>query len=61
MIATDGVFSMDGHVAPLERICELAEEYDALVMVDDSHAVGLRRPRRPRHARHCRAWPSAST
>ena len=41
MIATDGVFSMDGHVAPLERICELAEEYDALVMVDDSHAVGF--------------------
>jgi glycine C-acetyltransferase len=41
MIATDGVFSMDGHVAPLERICELAEEYDALVMVDDSHALGF--------------------
>jgi glycine C-acetyltransferase len=41
LIATDGVFSMDGHVAPLERICELAEEYDALVMVDDSHAVGF--------------------
>jgi glycine C-acetyltransferase len=41
LIATDGVFSMDGRVAPLERICELAEEYDALVMVDDSHAVGF--------------------
>jgi len=41
MIATDGVFSMDGDVAPLERICDLAEKYDALVMVDDSHATGF--------------------
>jgi glycine C-acetyltransferase len=41
LIATDGVFSMDGHVAPLPQICELAEQYDALVMVDDSHAVGF--------------------
>jgi glycine C-acetyltransferase len=41
LIATDGVFSMDGHIAPLRRICELAEQYDALVMVDDSHAVGF--------------------
>lgn len=41
MIATDGVFSMDGYVAPLDRICELAERYDALVMVDDSHAAGF--------------------
>jgi glycine C-acetyltransferase len=41
MIATDGVFSMDGTIAKLERICELAEKYDALVMVDDSHAVGV--------------------
>ena len=41
LIATDGVFSMDGHVAPLPRICELAEQYDAMVMVDDSHAVGF--------------------
>jgi glycine C-acetyltransferase len=41
LIATDGVFSMDGTIAPLERICELAEQYDALVMVDDSHAVGF--------------------
>jgi glycine C-acetyltransferase len=41
MIATDGVFSMDGYVAPLDRIVELAEAYDALVMVDDSHAVGF--------------------
>ncbi|GAA2112512.1 glycine C-acetyltransferase [Microlunatus panaciterrae] len=41
MIATDGVFSMDGYVAPLDQIVELAERYDALVMVDDSHAVGF--------------------
>jgi glycine C-acetyltransferase len=41
LIATDGVFSMDGYVAPLDEIVELAERYDALVMVDDSHAVGF--------------------
>src|SRR5437773_6323482 len=41
LIATDGVFSMDGHVAKLPAICDLAEKYDALVMVDDSHAVGF--------------------
>lgn len=41
LIATDGVFSMDGFVAPLDKITELAERYDALVMVDDSHAVGF--------------------
>lgn len=41
MIATDGVFSMDGYVANLPGICDLAEKYDALVMVDDSHAVGF--------------------
>jgi glycine C-acetyltransferase len=41
MIATDGVFSMDGHVAPLRDICDLADAYDAMVMVDDSHAVGF--------------------
>lgn len=41
LIATDGVFSMDGVVADLAGICDLAEEYDALVMVDDSHAVGF--------------------
>ncbi|KPK42000.1 MAG: 2-amino-3-ketobutyrate CoA ligase [Phycisphaerae bacterium SG8_4] len=41
MIATDGVFSMDGTIARLDQICELAEEYDALVMVDDSHSVGV--------------------
>jgi glycine C-acetyltransferase len=41
VIVTDGVFSMDGYLAPLAEICALAERYDALVMVDDSHAVGL--------------------
>ena len=41
LIATDGVFSMDGYLAQLDRICDLAEEHDALVMVDDSHAVGV--------------------
>jgi glycine C-acetyltransferase len=41
LIATDGVFSMDGTVADLPRICELAEKYDSLVMVDDSHGVGV--------------------
>ncbi len=41
LIATDGVFSMDGYIANLKGICDLAEKYDALVMVDDSHAVGF--------------------
>ena len=41
LIATDGVFSMDGIIANLEGICDLAEKYDSLVMVDDSHAVGV--------------------
>lgn len=41
LIATDGVFSMDGYIADLAAICDLAEKYDALVMVDDSHAVGV--------------------
>ena len=41
LIATDGVFSMDGYIANLKAICDLAEEFDALVMVDDSHAVGF--------------------
>ncbi|GAA1457260.1 glycine C-acetyltransferase [Nocardiopsis exhalans] len=41
LIVTDGVFSMDGYLAPLDEICDLAERHDALVMVDDSHAVGF--------------------
>ena len=41
MIATDGVFSMDGYIANLRAICDLADEFDALTMVDDSHAVGF--------------------
>jgi glycine C-acetyltransferase len=41
MIATDGVFSMDGYIAKLKEICDLGDKYDAMVMVDDSHAVGF--------------------
>lgn len=41
MIATDGVFSMDGYLAQLDKVCDLADEYNAMVMVDDSHAVGF--------------------
>lgn len=41
IVATDGVFSMDGEIAPLSEICDLAEKYNALVMVDDSHATGI--------------------
>ncbi len=41
IICTDGVFSMDGNVAPMDRICSLAEKYDALVMVDESHSAGV--------------------
>jgi glycine C-acetyltransferase len=41
VIATDGVFSMDGHIAPLKEICDLADKYGALVMVDDAHATGI--------------------
>ena len=41
MIATDGVFSMDGYIAKLEEICDIAEKHDAMVMIDDSHAVGF--------------------
>ena len=53
LVATDGVFSMDGTVANLRGICDLAEKYDALVMVDDSHAVGVLGDRgRGTHERH---------
>ena len=45
LICTDGVFSMDGNVAPMDKICELAEKYDALVMVDESHSAGVVGPR----------------
>lgn len=41
LVATDGVFSMDGFIAPLKEICNIAEQYNAMVMVDDSHAVGF--------------------
>ena len=41
MIATDGVFSMDGNLAPLDKVCDLADKYDAMVMVDDSHSTGF--------------------
>jgi glycine C-acetyltransferase len=53
LIATDGVFSMDGDVAPLARVCELAERYDALVMVDDSHATGFFGPTGRGTPEHC--------
>ncbi|MSU40179.1 MAG: glycine C-acetyltransferase [Pedosphaera sp.] len=53
LIATDGVFSMDGHIANLRAICDLAERHDALVMVDDSHAVGfMGRTGRGTHEHH---------
>jgi glycine C-acetyltransferase len=53
LIATDGVFSMDGIVANLRAICDLAEKYDALVMVDDSHATGFMGPRGRGTPEHC--------
>lgn len=53
LIATDGVFSMDGYIANLGGICDLADRYDALVMVDDSHAVGFMGPRGRGTHEHC--------
>ena len=53
MIATDGVFSMDGDIAKLKEICDLAEKYDAMVMVDDSHATGFFGPTGRGAIEHC--------
>ncbi len=53
MIATDGVFSMDGYLARLDAICDLADRYDALVMVDDSHATGFVGPTGRGTPEHC--------
>lgn len=53
LIATDGVFSMDGYFAKLDQICDLAEKYDAMVMVDDSHAVGFVGPKGRGTHEHC--------
>lgn len=53
MIVTDGVFSMDGHVADLQAICDLAERYDAIVFVDDSHATGFFGPTGRGSIEHC--------
>ena len=52
-IATDGVFSMDGHIAPLKEICDLADQFGALVVVDDSHAVGFLGGRGRGSHEHC--------
>ena len=59
LIATDGVFSMDGSFAPLPEICELADEFSALVLVDDSHAVGCVAP--AARARRSSSSPTGST
>lgn len=53
LVATDGVFSMDGSIAPLREICDLAEKYRALVMIDDSHAVGFMGPSGRGTHEHC--------
>jgi glycine C-acetyltransferase len=53
LIATDGVFSMDGYVAKLPEICDLADKYNAMVMVDDSHAVGCMGPNGRGTPEHC--------
>lgn len=53
MIATDGVFSMDGNIAQLDKICDLADKYDAMVMVDDCHSTGFMGKRGRGTAEHC--------
>ena len=53
LIATDGVFSMDGTIADLASVCDLADKYDAMVMVDDSHAVGFVGPKGRGSHEHC--------
>jgi glycine C-acetyltransferase len=55
MIVTDGVFSMDGVIAPLDQVCDLAEKYNALVMVDESHATGFMGARGRGSVEHCNA------
>ena len=55
MIATDGAFSMDGSVAQIDKICDLADRYDALVMVDDSHCTGFMGKTGRGSAEHCGA------
>ena len=59
IIATDGVFSMDGYVAKLEEICDLADEFDALTMVDDSHALGFMGEHGRGTPEHCRVSRSS--
>jgi glycine C-acetyltransferase len=60
LIVTDGIFSMDGYLAPLEAICDLADRYDAMVMVDDSHAVGFMGPPAPARP-STQEWRTGST
>lgn len=59
MIATDGVFSMDGIIAQIDKICDLADEYGAIVMVDDSHATGFVGPTGRGSHEHCNAFGRA--
>ena len=56
MIATDGVFSMDGYIAQMDKVCALAEQYGAMVMVDDCHASGFVGPTGKGSAEHCGVW-----
>lgn len=56
LIATDGVFSMDGTLAQLDKICDLADKYDAMVMVDDCHATGFIGKNGRGVAEHCAFW-----